>query len=618
MIIAKAKTHPTLLPVGVVSDDHRVALLQTDLDNSEFRLSWVDRRGSLELDPKKVIFKKALTIHNPLHCSNFRFSYVGRNLMTYTRTFRGRASLVVASSKDLYVWNVISETEYESLEFVFVTDDKPIAGSYLAYEGGVFVRGLTSPDLKKWNDGDQYLFTSRAGSFDAENVTLLNAFDTDRGIALMYESRKQEADGSMKLFVGGALFDRKDMRKMIWRSDEPLWETTIPKGKGAGCAALGAVILGDRVVAYWRRADGRIISADIVPFGRILHKPRIERVVLKRHELNPILVPHPHNEWENEAVFNPGAVIHNDDVHLFYRAMGPDGISRIGYAASEDGFNFDERLSHPIYHPSKGFDVPEKGGKGSHGPLSYAPAYYPSGGGWGGCEDPRAVKIGRRIYLTYVAFGGWDSMRMAMTSISVSDFNKQQWNWKKPVLISPPGVMSKNWVLFPEKVDGKFAILHSITPDVLVEYVDDLGMFERNKMHIKSRPPSGGRREFWDTKVRGAGPPPIKTDLGWLVLYHATDSFDPNRYKLGAMILDLENPKKILYRSSEPILTPEMPYENEGKPGVVYASGAVVKDGHLLVYYGGGDRVTCVASVPLQEFLNDIIKDKQIKLSKCK
>jgi predicted GH43/DUF377 family glycosyl hydrolase len=97
------------------------------------------------------------------------------------------------------------------------------------------------------------------------------------------------------------------------------------------------------------------------------------------------------------------------------------------------------------------------------------------------------------------------------------------------------------------------------------------------------------------------------------------DNNDPNRYKLGAMILDSKNPTKVLYRSKSPILEPDERYENEGwKGGVVYSCGAVVRYGELLVYYGGADKVACVASIPLSELLQDLKKDKVIKLRKEK
>jgi predicted GH43/DUF377 family glycosyl hydrolase len=214
--------------------------------------------------------------------------------------------------------------------------------------------------------------------------------------------------------------------------------------------------------------------------------------------------------------------------------------------------------------------------------------------------------------MMYVAFEGWNSVRIALTSISVEDFNAGKWYWRQPSLISAPGQVSKNWVLFPEKIKGKYAILHSISPEVLVDYVDDLDTLGQPEgiPYISSSSPKGGRAGYWDNIVRGAGPPPVKTDLGWLLLYHGMDKRDPGKYKLGAMILDMEDPTRVLYRAVEPILSPDMPYENDGKPGVVYASGAVIKNGLLHVYYGGGDRVVCVATAPLQELLEYVKSEK--------
>src|SRR5690606_22288600 len=129
--------------------------------------------------------------------------------------------------------------------------------------------------------------------------------------------------------------------------------------------------------------------------------------------------------------------------------------------------------------------------------------------------------------------------------------------------ISAPGEIHKNWVLFPEKINGKFAILHSLSPDIQIEYIDDLDEFDGNKFiksHYNNKP---NWKNSWDAWVRGVGPSPIKTRLGWLVLYHAMDKNDPNKYKLGAMILDPKDPTRILYHADHPILEPEEHYENE-------------------------------------------------------
>lgn len=333
---------------------------------------------------------------------------------------------------------------------------------------------------------------------------------------------------------------------------------------------------------------------------------------LVRSQSNPILSPNTYNQWEAEGTFNP-AVFSDDvgNIHLLYRAVGRDGVSRIGYAASADGVHFDDRLLYPVYEPKPIIDYQEPLLNPKH--KVYSHQMYPSGGSWGGYEDPRAVIIEDRVYLTYVAFGGWGSIRIALTSIDLEDFKNRHWNWKRPVCISPPNELNKNWLLFPEKIHGKFAVLHGVSPEILIDYVDNFDSFHgHNATFIKSKKPGGGRPDYWDNSMRGAAAPPIKTSLGWLVLYHAMDKLDPNKYKLGAMVLDLEEPTKVLYRSPEPILNPDMHYENDGKPGVVYASGAIVRDGNLYVYYGGGDKHVCVARTNLDSLLRWLVEHGRV------
>jgi len=323
---------------------------------------------------------------------------------------------------------------------------------------------------------------------------------------------------------------------------------------------------------------------------------------LERHESNPIIEPREGNFWEMKATFNPGAIYADRRVHLLYRAIGADDISVLGYAASEDGITITERLDEPAF-------IPSTTKKPDPNEPATLPAYC-SGGGWnGGCEDPRLTLIDDKVYLMYTAFDGWGSIRIALSSIDLGDFLKKNWDWKKPALISPPGEIHKNWMLFPEKINGKFALLHSISPEIRVDYFDTLDELEREERVVTSRYDRISRTGSWDSWIRGAGPPPIRTKFGWLLFYHAMDIRDPDRYKLGAMILDANDPTKILYRTRVPILEPDMYYENSGfKSGVVYSCGAVVKDGELYVYYGGGDSVVCVAMANLDMFLDELRK----------
>ena len=124
----------------------------------------------------------------------------------------------------------------------------------------------------------------------------------------------------------------------------------------------------------------------------------------------------------------------------------------------------------------------------------------------------------------------------------------------------------------------------------------------------------------WEKWIRGVGAPPIKTNKGWLLFYHAMDD-DLSKYKLGAMLLDLKDPTKILHRSPEPVLGPDKDYESNGfKTGVVYVSGAITKDDKLLVYYGASDSYVGVAYASLEDFLNKLTFTKSAlpKLTKLK
>jgi predicted GH43/DUF377 family glycosyl hydrolase len=223
--------------------------------------------------------------------------------------------------------------------------------------------------------------------------------------------------------------------------------------------------------------------------------------------------------------------------------------------------------------------------------------------------------------MTFMAFNGWEFMRIALTSISLEHLNEKNWRWKKPVLISRPGEPAKNWMLFPERINGKYAIIHGVSPSPQIEYIDSLEDFNGDTF-INSLPSHGGggyhdqsRQNNWDNRMRGAGAPPIRTAMGWLLLYHATDKRDPGKYKLGAMLLDLEDPTKILFRTSSPILEPREWYENEGKAGVVYTCGAVILGENLIVYYGGGDKHIAVARANATQFLEALSNDRAVSLT---
>jgi predicted GH43/DUF377 family glycosyl hydrolase len=247
----------------------------------------------------------------------------------------------------------------------------------------------------------------------------------------------------------------------------------------------------------------------------------------------------------------------------------------------------------------------------------YSPVMYPSGGSWGGCEDPRMVVIEGRVYITFNMFENW-SLRVGCISISVEDFlAKRFYKWSQPIVLSH-GTRDKNWVLFPEKIAGKFLVLHSIIGDdsdhVRIEYVNDLKTLRERSFMSPDPQQVPDRPIAWHVHMRSAGPPPLRTSRGWLLFYHANDAHEGHKYKVGALLLDLEQPTKIIARAHAPVLEPDYPYENTGKPGIVYACGATIRDEELYLYYGGGDRVVCVATTNLEKFVDALIKGKDAAL----
>ena len=337
---------------------------------------------------------------------------------------------------------------------------------------------------------------------------------------------------------------------------------------------------------------------------KFIKKPDHE---LERFSGNPIIFPAGGTYWESVATFNPTAFVNDGEIHILYRAVGLTNTSTICYAFSDDGYNLSGRTFKPVF-VHKNFPSKDSG-----------PVFYSSGGGWnGGAEDPRITKIGDMLYMTYTAFDGWGSVRIGLTSISLEDFVNKRWNWRTPVLISPPGQIHKNWVLFPEKIKGKYAIIHSISPEIMIEYVDDMSSFDGNKF-IESIHQNHPKWKLREKGMRGIGGAPIKTKHGWLIFYHAMEPNEMHRYKIWAMLLDLKDPTRVLFRSKKPILEPDVFYENEGhKAGVIYSCGAIVKDSLLFLYYGGADMVSCVATADLKLFLKELMTTGITKLKKGK
>jgi len=294
---------------------------------------------------------------------------------------------------------------------------------------------------------------------------------------------------------------------------------------------------------------------------------------LKRFEGNPILEPIGTHNWESRLVFNAAAIAVNKQVHLIYRAMGNDHISRLGYAVSSDGYHIDERLTYPIFEPSSDEESE-------------------------GCEDPRLTLIDDRLHMAYTAFGNYARQKVfqiAQTSISIEDFLDRTWRWEKRSLVFP-GIRNKNGLIFPRKINGKYVLFHRLDPDVCIAQSDNLKNWHSLKFVM------GPRQKTWDSWKIGTTGPPIELNEGWLFIYHGVDY--EKTYRLGVALLDRQNPEEIIYRSEEPILNPEKDHERFGDvPNVVYSCGHVTIDNQILIYYGGADSVLCVATYDIAELL---------------
>ncbi len=439
-----------------------------------------------------------------------------------------------------------------------------------------------------------YDLKSRDSYFDTEEINLLEKIEINDGILIPYYTE------TPFFYLGAALFDKKN-NELLYRTANPIFKSKESINK------VKVKLVGENLEFYFIKNENEeieIFSLDYI-LGKsaknIKEKPiKIPKCIIKKADSNPVIKPIFENKWESCGTFNPAVIEIDGITHILYRAVGDDGGSVIGYATSKDGIHIDERLPYPIYRPREEFELRINSIK----TFSYNSG--PTYDCWGGCEDPRIVRIDDKLYMIYTAFNGIKPPCVAMTSIAVADFLNRKWDkWRKPVLISPEGKMNKNWVIFPEKINGKYAILHSITPNIQIEYLDSLD-FKKNP-NIKSVYVQYKNKNVWDSVIRGIGPIPLKIDEGWLTFYHAISENEPGKYKIGAMILDYKDPTKILYKSNFPIIEPDKNYENEGyKGGIVYTCGAVIKNKDIILYYGGADTVVCVASCNLKNFIQQI------------
>jgi beta-1,2-mannobiose phosphorylase / 1,2-beta-oligomannan phosphorylase len=216
-----------------------------------------------------------------------------------------------------------------------------------------------------------------------------------------------------------------------------------------------------------------------------------------------------------------------------------------------------------------------------------------------GIEDCRVARIGGTYYLTYTA--------VSPSGVAVGLRSTSDWkHFQRHGLILPPH--NKDCALFEEAINGSYFALHRpSSPEIGGNYIwlaqsPDLTHWGQHACLCRTRP------RLWDSARVGAGAAPIKTEQGWLVIYHGADA--RNRYCLGALLLDLQNPRRVLARSRDPIMEPLADYEQVGFFGqVVFTNGHVLDGDELTVYYGAADRVICGARFSVSEVLQRVLAD---------
>ncbi len=300
----------------------------------------------------------------------------------------------------------------------------------------------------------------------------------------------------------------------------------------------------------------------------------IKRDVLHRYQGNPLLtvddVPYRCN-----TVFNGSPIKFDGEYLLLIRVEGQQGYSFFSLARSQDGLKF-TMDSEPWILPAT--EEPWSVWEGD------------------GIEDPRITPIDGKHYILYTA-AGEHGHRIALAC--TEDYR----TYERLGMISGPG--NKDGVLFPEKINGMYVRLDRPYGNhigcVWISYSPDLLHWGQSRFLFGPRP------RFWDSYRVGASVPPILTDRGWLEIYHGTKMTSSGPiYRVGAVMLDRDDPSRVTGQSLGPLLGPREDYERIGDIGnVVFACGAVVEDdGEVKLYYGAADTAICVATAHIDEIVD--------------
>lgn len=300
----------------------------------------------------------------------------------------------------------------------------------------------------------------------------------------------------------------------------------------------------------------------------------LEKQPFQRSSENPVLTRRD-LPFRAVGVLNPEATEQDGQVVLLVRAEGAEGFSDIHVARSDDGVTNWKIEPEPILR---------------HGLVEWGYERW-------GCEDARVVRMAEDEcwYITYVAYS---DMGPAVGIARTTDLRRAE-------RLSLLGATNdKDGVLFPAKFDGEYAILHR--PDagghqhIWSAYSKDLVRWGEPHCVLRE-----GYGPTWDAVKVGAGPPPIRTDKGWLLIYHGVKAYGGELlYRVGLALLDKDEPHKVLARARGNVFEAEAPYEVTGLvPNVVFPTGAILRGDEVWMYYGAADKCVALATAKLDDLL---------------
>jgi predicted GH43/DUF377 family glycosyl hydrolase len=313
-------------------------------------------------------------------------------------------------------------------------------------------------------------------------------------------------------------------------------------------------------------------------------RPASTARILNKHVANPVVAP---GSFPGDVMyaFNPGAIYHNGEYILMVDAATHAQPVVFWLARSKDGVHFEVDPA-PVEWPAADPDHPED-------------CVY----------DPRITRIGNEYIILFASSSVSHGVRVGI--VKTQDFE----TFERVSIASEQG--NRNGVLFPEKINGLYARLDrpfgnpNDSCGIWISYSPDLVYWGRSRLVMSPRP------GLWDDLKIGAGAVPIKTDRGWLIIYHGVTNTGAGMiYRLGACMLDLKDPSKVIARGEDAILWPEHPYEMTGRVGnVVFACNALVSDDDTVrIYYGAADTCIGLAEAKLEDLIDACYRKNRLRL----